>query len=199
MPKISAATIAEHRAQTRERILEAVSALTRHRGIDSVSLTEVAEAAGVTRTALYNYFPDKPALLLAFAEEVTALFVRRYEDRVTAEDTAAERLDRFLLLQLEGIVEHPHPASGELGATLGPEAYQALAEHVAPMHRLLGDILAAGGESGEFVVTDTVAVSRLIMALIGSQRVPLLRAETTVEDSHRLVATFALRALTAST
>lgn len=198
MPKISAATIAEHRAQTRERILDAVSALTRQRGVDSVSLTEVAEAAGVTRTALYNYFPDKPALLLAFAEEVTGLFMRRYEEQVTADDTAAERLDRFLRLQLEGIVEHPHPASGELSATLGPDAYQALAEHVAPMHRLLGEILTTGGESGEFAVTDTVAVSRLIMALVGSQRVPLLRAETTLEESHRLVGTFALRALTAT-
>lgn len=195
MPKISAATIAEHRAQTRERILDAVSALTRNQGIDSVSMTEVAEAAGVTRTALYNYFPDKPALLLAFAEEVTGLFMRRYEEQVTAEATAAQRLDRFLRLQLEGIIEHPHPASGELSATLGPAAYQALADHVAPMHRLLSDILAAGSEAEEFDVPDTGATARMIMALIGAQRVPLLRGETTLADAHHLVATFALRAL----
>ncbi|PZG31807.1 TetR/AcrR family transcriptional regulator, partial [Spongiactinospora gelatinilytica] len=84
MPRISAATIGEHRAQTRDRILAAVSRLTRSQGIDEISMTDVAAEAGITRTALYNYFPDKAALLLAFTERVTGYFIESYERELPA-------------------------------------------------------------------------------------------------------------------
>nr|BFE77757.1 hypothetical protein GCM10020093_003580 [Planobispora longispora] len=79
MPRISAATIGEHRAQTQDRILQAVSRLSRHQGIDAISMTDVAVEAEITRTVLYNYFPDKAALLLAFTERVTHYFIEAYE------------------------------------------------------------------------------------------------------------------------
>lgn len=198
MPKISAATIAEHRTQTRERILAAVAELTRTHGIDAISMTDVAVAADITRTALYNYFPDKPALLLAFTETVTSHFMDRYEQELPTDASAAVRLEIFIRLQLEGIIEHPHPAAGELSASLGPDAYRALADHVEPMQRLLADILSAGAESGEFDVDDPEGTAKLTMALVGSQRLPLMHGETSLEAAHRLVASFALRALGAS-
>ncbi|RJL31678.1 TetR/AcrR family transcriptional regulator [Bailinhaonella thermotolerans] len=195
MPRISAATISEHRAQTEERILAAVSRLARERGIDEISMTEVAAAAGITRTVLYNYFPDKAALLLAFTERVTSYFIQRYEAELPTDATAAVRLSAFVHLQLEGLMAHPHPAAAELGATLGPDAYQALADHVAPMQRVLCDIVQAGMDSGEFDETDAEGASRLILAAIGAQRVPLLRGQTTLDEAWAAVARFTLRAL----
>ncbi|RCV52300.1 TetR/AcrR family transcriptional regulator [Marinitenerispora sediminis] len=195
MPKISAPTIAAHRAQTRERIMAAVASLTRTQGIDEISMTDVAAAAGITRTALYNYFPDKPALLLAFTEQVTSGFVRRYQDELPSDATAAERMSVFVRFQLEGIVQHPHPAAAELGASLGPDAYQALADHVAPMQRLLVEILRAGMAADEFDAVPAEATAKLVLALIGAQRVPLSRGETAFDDAHALVTAFALRAL----
>ncbi|MBB6173142.1 AcrR family transcriptional regulator [Nocardiopsis mwathae] len=195
MPKISAPTIAAHRAQTRERILEAVATLTRTQGIDGISMTDVAAEAGITRTALYNYFPDKAALLLAFTEQVTHGFVDRYSQELPGDATAAERLSAFVRFQLEGIAEHPHPAAAELGASLGPDAYQALADHVAPMQRLLVRILHDGTEGGEFRECPVEATARLVLAMIGAQRVPLVSDETTIADAHVLVTAFTLRAL----
>ncbi|MGI5120631.1 TetR/AcrR family transcriptional regulator [Marinactinospora thermotolerans] len=195
MPKISAPTIAAHRAQIRGRILDAVATLTRSQGIDEISMTEVASAAGITRTALYNYFPDKAALLLAFTEQVTTGFVRRYQRELPHGAGAAERLSVFIRFQLEGIVEHPHPAAAELGASLGPDAYQALAEHVAPMQRLMVEILREGAESGEFADLPAEATAKLVFAMIGAQRVPLLHGGTGFDDAHALVTTFTLRAL----
>jgi AcrR family transcriptional regulator len=197
MPKISAPTIAAHRARTRERILAAVAALTRTQGIDEISMTDVAAEAGITRTALYNYFPDKPALLLAFTEQVTAGFVDRYRGALPAGAPAADRLAAFVRFQIKGIAEHPHPDAAELGASLGPDAYQTLADHVAPMHRLLVDVLRAGVASGEFAPMAEEATARLVMALIGAQRVPLVRGETTPEAARGLVTGFTLRALAA--
>ncbi|MBB4930029.1 AcrR family transcriptional regulator [Lipingzhangella halophila] len=195
MPKISAPTVAAHRAQTRERILEAVASLTRSQGIDRISLTDVASEAGITRTALYNYFPDKASLLLAFTEHVTTRFVERYRRELPSDASAAERLSAFVRFQLHGLVEHPHPAAAELGASLGPDAYQALADHVAPMQHLLAEIVRQGAANGEFDAVPPEATAKLTLAMIGAQRVPLLRGETGTDEAHSLVTLFTLRAL----
>lgn len=195
MPKITAPTIAAHRAQTRERIMEAVDELIRSQGIDRVSMTDVANAAGITRTALYNYFPDKPALLLAFTEQVNAAFVERYRRELPSGVSAARRLSAFLRLQLEGIVAHPHPPAAELGASLGPDAYKALAAHVAPMQRLLTEILEDGTAAGEFDPLPAEATAGLTLSMVGSQRIPLVSGDIDLNDTHALVTRFVLRAL----
>ncbi|WP_017539991.1 TetR/AcrR family transcriptional regulator [Nocardiopsis halophila] len=195
MPKISAPTIAAHRAQTRGRILDAVAELTRTEGIDDISMTEVAARAGITRTALYNYFPDKAALLLAFAEEATAGFLERYRSELHSVPAPTDRLSVFVRFQLEAIAEHPHPPAAELGASLGPDAYQRLADHVEPMQQLLEEVLRHGTAEGAFAEQPVTATARLVLAMIGAQRVPILRGETSVEEAHALVTSFTLRAL----
>jgi AcrR family transcriptional regulator len=195
MPRISAATIGEHRAQTRERILRAVSRLAREQGIDAFSMTDVANEAGITRTALYNYYPDKAALLLAFTEQVTHYFVESYERDLPDGASPADRLRAFIRLQLAGLVAHPHPGPADLSAALGPDAYQKLAEHVAPMQRVLVDILDSGIASGDFQAPDVAAAARMILAVIGAERVPLVSGAVTVEAAGELVSGFVLRAL----
>ncbi|MEV0623775.1 TetR/AcrR family transcriptional regulator [Nonomuraea sp. NPDC050404] len=195
MPRISAATIGEHRAQTRDRILQAVSRLSRMQGIDAISMTDVAGEAGITRTVLYNYFPDKAALLLAFTERVTSYFIDSYERELPAGASPADRLRAFVRLQLTGLLAHPHPGAADLSAALGPDAYQRLAEHVAPMQRILVGILESGIEAGHFRALDVDAAARMILAVIGAERVPLISGDVTVETAGELVSEFVLRAL----
>ncbi|MEV0595421.1 TetR/AcrR family transcriptional regulator [Nonomuraea cavernae] len=195
MPRISAATIGEHRAQTRDRILLAVSRLSRVQGIDAISMTDVANEAGITRTVLYNYYPDKAALLLAFTERVTHYFIESYERELPAGASPADRLRAFVRLQLAGLVAHPHPGAADLSAALGPDAYQRLAEHVAPMHRILVEILEGGVASGDFQVSEVTATARMIFAVIGAERLPLINGTVSVETADELVSGFVLRAL----
>ncbi|KAB8190099.1 TetR family transcriptional regulator [Nonomuraea phyllanthi] len=195
MPRISAATIGEHRAQTRDRILQAVSRLSRVQGIDAISMTDVAGEAGITRTVLYNYFPDKASLLLAFTERVTHYFIDSYERELPEGASPADRLRAFVRLQLTGLLAHPHPGAADLGAALGPDAYQQLAEHVAPMQRVLVEILESGVASGDFRVLDVQATARMVLAVVGAERVPLISGDVTVERAAELVSEFVLRAL----
>ncbi|MEW1847384.1 TetR/AcrR family transcriptional regulator [Nonomuraea sp. NPDC050451] len=195
MPRISAATIGEHRTQTRDRILQAVSRLSRVHGIDAISMTDVAGEAGITRTVLYNYFPDKAALLLAFTERVTQYFIDSYEQELPGGASPADRLRAFVRLQLAGLLAHPHPGAADLSAALGPDAYQQLAEHVAPMQRILVEILESGVESGEFRVLDVQATARMILAVVGAERVPLISGSVTVDRAGELVSEFVLRAI----
>jgi AcrR family transcriptional regulator len=53
---------------TRARILEAAGELFTTKGYEKVSLREVAEAVGITKAALYYYFPTKDKLFEALVE-----------------------------------------------------------------------------------------------------------------------------------
>ncbi|MEU4405974.1 TetR/AcrR family transcriptional regulator [Streptosporangium sp. NPDC023963] len=195
MPRISAATIGEHRVQTQDRILRAVSRLSRDQGIDAISMTDVANEAEITRTVLYNYFPDKAALLLAFTERVTHYFIDSYERELPGRASPAERLRVFVRLQLDGLLAHPHPGPADLSAALGPDAYQRLADHVEPMQRILTGIIDSGVSSGDFRAPDVAAAARMILSVIGAERMPLLRGEVTPEEAERIVSGFVLRGL----
>lgn len=68
MPKLWNNTVEEHRHAVRAAALDAAEALIREAGFAGVSMTRVAERAGITRATLYKYFPDVDALLSQWHE-----------------------------------------------------------------------------------------------------------------------------------
>ncbi|MBX3495341.1 MAG: TetR family transcriptional regulator [Parvibaculum sp.] len=82
-----------------ERILAAASGLIAETGSDAVKMTEVAERAGVPIGSLYQYFPDKAAILQTlaerFAERVRGGIAESLAGVATRDDALA-RLDRLL-------------------------------------------------------------------------------------------------------
>ncbi len=63
----------QKRAQERvERILSIATDLIADRGIDGVTMSDVAEQAGVSIGSLYQYFPDKIAIVSSLAERYNA-------------------------------------------------------------------------------------------------------------------------------
>src|SRR4051812_25500036 len=58
---------------TRQRILDAALDLFVERGFDKASLREVADRVGVTKAALYYYFPSKEDLLVALLEPLNEM------------------------------------------------------------------------------------------------------------------------------
>jgi AcrR family transcriptional regulator len=63
----------QKRAQERvERILSIATDLIADRGIDGVTMSDIAEQSGVSIGSLYQYFPDKVAVVSSLAERYTA-------------------------------------------------------------------------------------------------------------------------------
>jgi|GEM_PF-2550832 AcrR family transcriptional regulator len=60
-------------AETRTMLLDAGLRIFAARGIEAVSLDEVAEAAGFTKGAIYRQFSSKSAFLLAVFEQYAAV------------------------------------------------------------------------------------------------------------------------------
>jgi len=63
-----------HRSNQRLRIVDAARKLFASRGVDDVTMAEVAGEAGVARATVFNYFGSKHALLEAITEEVIAFY-----------------------------------------------------------------------------------------------------------------------------
>lgn len=82
---------------TRERILESGSRIFAEKPIDKVTMSDVADTAGIGVATVYRYYANKTALALA----ISAWMWGRYVDPVirraeTSELTAAEELELFL-------------------------------------------------------------------------------------------------------
>lgn len=70
-----------------ERILEVSVELIAEKGVDSVAMSEIAALAKISIASLYQYFPDKAAIVATLAERFNAEgreCVREVFDKVTA-------------------------------------------------------------------------------------------------------------------
>ena len=56
MPRISTATLAEHREWRRQQLIAAATAIALEAGGSAVTVAAVAERAGLSRTSVYEYF-----------------------------------------------------------------------------------------------------------------------------------------------
>ncbi|MFG2086466.1 MULTISPECIES: TetR/AcrR family transcriptional regulator [unclassified Spirillospora] len=62
------------------------------KGYHGVSLGEIAAAAGVARTVMYDHFPSKRVLLLAVMQEENAALVEHVGSRITGSGSAEDRM-----------------------------------------------------------------------------------------------------------
>lgn len=87
-------TQTERSAATQRALLTAARRLWGERGYAEVGTPEIAEAAGVTRGAMYHQFADKPALFLAVLEGLEQELMQRLAAAVAAAGpkTAADAL-----------------------------------------------------------------------------------------------------------
>lgn len=197
MPKITAGTLAEHRTRTRERVFAAFADLMGERGYATISLADIASRAGIGRTALYNHFPDKEAVVLAFAMDETSRYVAELEAALAdvAEPTAALRT--YIRTQLI-LSQELHVGFGpELSALLSREAQLEMREHVRVVEDVLRRILADGMAAGDFATADLRTVLSLVHSCLQSRHVP---AAASPERELAIATTeaFVLRALGAT-
>jgi AcrR family transcriptional regulator len=80
MPRISAPTVAEHRARRRADVLRAAEEIVVGEGSHALTLAAVAARTGLARPSVYAYFPSTEALLVALVEEGFARWAETLRD-----------------------------------------------------------------------------------------------------------------------
>jgi AcrR family transcriptional regulator len=68
VPKLWSDTIETHRNQVRDAVIETAAALVAKHGLRAVTMSQIAQDAGIGRATLYKYFPDVEAILVAWHE-----------------------------------------------------------------------------------------------------------------------------------
>lgn len=81
-PSRRAATKREQREASTERILASALKLFVHKGYRATTVDEIAAACGLTKGAVYFYFPTKAAVLFALLDEIERLMIDRMVERV---------------------------------------------------------------------------------------------------------------------
>lgn len=196
MPKISAPTLQAHRAETIDKLLDAWGDLVMAKGFDAVSLADVAAKAGLARTAIYNYFADREALLFAWTDREVQKTLDALEVELARAESHAEKLKIFIRSQLVEFGRRHLPPGKEVVQFLRPETYGNFMDHIEPLDKVLRDVIAGGISAKEFSDVDPADTARMVMACIGAERVPLATGSANVDDSSERVTEFVLRALT---
>lgn len=76
----------------RSRITEAALVVFAARGYHATAMEEIATAAGVTRSVLYDHFPSKRVLLITVLQEQNALLVEHIGARISGSGPPGRRL-----------------------------------------------------------------------------------------------------------
>lgn len=93
----------DRRTPAVERILDAAGDLFAERGVGAVAMGEIAAAAGCSRATLYRYFPDRPALQLAFVQREAVRVGALVVADVAALDPGADVLTEAVLAALRHV------------------------------------------------------------------------------------------------
>src|SRR5262245_23383061 len=109
----------DHKARTREKIVEAASAAFRGDGIAAVRVQDVMARAGLTHGGFYAHFESKDDLLRAALEHASDQTIERLSKRLT--DLPGEDRLQAVIDSYPSPVHVAHPEAGCPLASLGPE------------------------------------------------------------------------------
>lgn len=196
MPKIIGESLASHRELTRTRLFEALGSLMGEQSFESITMSQIAERAGVGRTAVYNHFADKEVLLLAYMREVTSEFARVLTQRLEAEPDPLMRLRIYIRSHLQMIGRYHVKAGMGLRRQMSGQGASHLHDHAGLVGEVLIGILDEAMERGLIAEQNTLGAVHLIHATLQGQRLP--KDPEHCELALALVETFILRGLGAS-
>ncbi|MBQ0986721.1 TetR/AcrR family transcriptional regulator [Streptomyces sp. F63] len=145
MPKISAATVAEHRARQREALIEAAVDILVAEGATAVTPAAVGARAGLARSSVYQYFDSAAALLATIVEEAFPRANAALAEALAGADGPAARIDAYIATMIRLGAEGAHrPAAALMASDLHPACRERLMElhheQAAPLRDAVRDL-----------------------------------------------------------
>jgi AcrR family transcriptional regulator len=143
MPKLWSETIDAHRHAVRDVVTESAAALVMKHGLASVSMSQIAEAAGIGRATLYKYFPDVEAILTSWHE-------RKIHSHLSILNVIARKsgsAEVRLASVLEAYAQMAHQQHGAELATLLHRGVHVVRAH-QHLQELIADLIKEGAAAG---------------------------------------------------
>lgn len=172
MPKLWTDTIEAHRRTVHDAILDAAWQLVAEHGLLSVTMSQIAEKAGIGRATLYKYFPDVEAILYAAHQRHVAGHLHHLAQLRDGGGRPVERLQAVLKAYAMIASRREQHGTEELGALLhrGDHVTRAQQQLVDLIEDVLREV-AAAGQLRDDVAPDELA-SYCLHALTAASSVP---------------------------
>ena len=198
MPRIRAASIDEHKALTRSALLNAAYTLIAEAGTAEISLGEVALAAGVGRTTLYDYFTDRDDMIACLVEDELPVVLADLIAAVPNGLSVVDRLAALVSATVEFVANDPvfgvilHREAGRVGL----EAQERILDSHAQLASEMAGVYMRGVAEGVFSEMPPALAGRLLQDTIMSGAKVLI-ADDSMEVGvvTRAINTFLLRGL----
>jgi AcrR family transcriptional regulator len=156
-------------ANARERILDDAARLFARGGYDGTSLGDLAAAIGVTKAAIYHYFPSKKDIYDAIIVRTLAGLLSAVSAATAGAGSADEALLRFMTAHADHFEEHHDGFLAMLVGYGGMEnaVMLAKAQHLRDDYEnLLGSIVSEGIRSGVFRDVDIRLTTRAVLSML---------------------------------
>ncbi|MEV6930354.1 helix-turn-helix domain-containing protein [Dactylosporangium sp. NPDC051485] len=139
MPRIQAASVADHRAQQRAALLDAAHELLAEGDAANVTFAAVARRTGLARNSVYKYFSDRRELLTEVVRQAAPRWTERIHTALAAAGADPEkRVAAYVTAQLEMVRDGEHRIARASADTQDTAALRAGADAA---HRALLDPL----------------------------------------------------------
>jgi len=163
VPTLWTDTIAAHRRQVRDAILDTTAALAAEHGLLAVTMSRIAEQTGIGRATLYKYFSGVKEILHAWHDRQIQAHLTHLSEIHGRHGPARNRLTGVLQayadIQWQRRDHAAGPHGDELAAFLHRDARLAPAEH--QLYTMVRDLLAEAAAAGDVradIAPDELAV-----------------------------------------
>lgn len=160
--------VPEHRTSRKDEILEEAAHLFAERGYEAVSLLEIAQAVGLSKTTLYHYFDSKDEILGTLIAATISHLNEFIAASIPAGGAPAEKLIAFMEAQAEFFERHIPQFKvllSQVGNLTDPQARDAAVAWRVRYENGIRRIVEEGLDSGAF---SNVRPNVVVRAVLGS-------------------------------
>jgi TetR/AcrR family transcriptional regulator, repressor for uid operon len=183
VPKV----IREYKAQARERIVDAAMEVFRRKGLSGGTMEEIAREIGVSKGALYLYFPTKTRLLEAIQARFRDEMLDRF-NRVAEKGDVAEAIAGAMDKVVSGEFDPSVGVELISLASSDPEIRQALRKDDADDCQVMLEFLQGLEARGRIPpMRDAVATADIVMLLLQGSFIRVALQGRNDEIKQRLI------------
>ena len=146
MPKIQAPSIGEHRELRRHQLIAAAMELAISGGAEAVTVSAVAQKAGLSRSSIYEYFSSSADLIADLVVEELDYYTARLAEAIKDATDPFEKISLWMAEGLRYVEDGRHMLVKSLNTVSTPEFRK---EEIAMGHRrLISPLRQALAETG---------------------------------------------------
>jgi AcrR family transcriptional regulator len=166
-----------------EAILERAQNLIAERGVDAVTMAELATGTGLSRPAIYQYFASKDHVLAELVINEMADLGNALDEHMSSLDTAVERIRVWVHYTLAHLASSDHRVIRQISVSSLPEESRGM---VSAMHGHF--MMALVSPVNELGAKDVTATCHLIFASVAAAATridegsPFVREAAALED-----------------